>query len=455
MSRKLAILPLAAMLFSAACGELEPTSLDMRDAVRFDVSPSSLAGSTGFTSNIISSAAISIMSDIQFTRTVYRTDYVSAGVGGLRNAPTGTIELAGLSGAVTRATLYWHSVANTTDPLAGQTVSVNGTPVTGIHLGFSSDNCWGFANSQAWAADVTALVQATGNGNYVLTDFSGYPTVNPNGASLVVFYNDGDPTNDRDAVIFEGNDSNIDNPYDAPGWNVTLAGINYTSGNANLQLHVSDGQQFQDDALILNGLVLEPAGIIFGGFSVPGANDGPTNNGRLWDIRTWDVTSWLSPGENTLVLTTGVASDCLALVVAIVDLPAGAAPDQPPPPADDDEVTIDIKPGSDPNSIRLTGNGDARIAVAILGTATFDALQVDPATARLGTTSVAKRNNGTLFASAEDVNGDGRPDLVLHFERSQLISNGDLTAATTSLTLHAATFGGVSVHGSDAVRVVN
>jgi hypothetical protein len=42
-----------------------------------------------------------------------------------------------------------------------------------------------------------------------------------------------------------------------------------------------------------------------------------------------------------------------------------------------------------------------------------------------------------LFASAEDVNGHGLPDLVLHFERAALMSMGDLTQFTTSLTLQA------------------
>ncbi|MBI4654251.1 MAG: hypothetical protein HY752_04575 [Nitrospirae bacterium] len=37
------------------------------------------------------------------------------------------------------------------------------------------------------------------------------------------------------------------------------------------------------------------------------------------------MTSYLSPGLNTLVLTTSGNGDCLSLVVAAIDLPAGAA----------------------------------------------------------------------------------------------------------------------------------
>ena len=179
---------------------------------------------------------------------------------------------------------------------------------------------------------MTSLVP--GDGTYNITGHGTSSTVNSNGASLIVFFNDGDSSNNRDAVIFDGNDSNIPNSFDAPGWNVTLAGINYTAGTAAMQLHVSDGQTFSDDALVLNSTTLVPTGAIFQGDSVPGVNNGPSGNGRLWDIKSFDVTSFLSPGPNTLTLTTGVVSDCLSLVVAIVDLPAGAAPA-------DEQITLD------------------------------------------------------------------------------------------------------------------
>ena len=264
---------------------------------------------------------------------------VVAGVGGMRNVGSGNINLSGVSGTVTKAYLYWHGPTNSSDPNANASVTVtnpagNQFPVTGTNIGFSNDNCWGFINSQAYRADVTSAVAAVGggNGNYILSGFGASisnPGANTNGASLIVFFDDGNPSNNRDVVLFHGNDSNITNTFDANGWNVTLPGINYTSGAAEIQLHVADGQTLNDDALILNGNTLAPAGAIFQGDSVPSANNGPGNNGSLWDIKTYDVTSFLSPGSNTLTLTSGVADDCLALVVAAVVLPAGAAPAPP------------------------------------------------------------------------------------------------------------------------------
>ena len=121
------------------------------------------------------------------------------------------------------------------------------------------------------------------------------------------------------------------------------------------------------------------------------------------------------------------------------------------------DVTIDIKPGSDPNSINLGNKGG--IPVAILTTDDFDAADVDPATVTLGNddgndTSVATRANGSLTASLEDVDNDGDLDLILHFDTQALVENGDLDENTTELILNGKTFGGQEIQGSDSVNIV-
>ena len=70
------------------------------------------------------------------------------------------------------------------------------------------------------------------------------------------------------------------------------------------------------------------------------------------------------------------------------------------------EVEIDIKPGSDPNSVNLANNG--QIAIAILTTDDFDATQVDASTVMFAG-ALAVQN------SLEDVDNDGDLDMVLHF----------------------------------------
>jgi hypothetical protein len=152
------------------------------------------------------------------------------------------------------------------------------------------------------------------------------PTVfDPNGASIVVFYNDPNPDNNRDVSLFNGNDSNLANSFDANGWNATMNGIRYLNGTPLLQLHVSDGQTFLDPAMFMNGGSYVPAGPIFQGNTVPSANNGPDNNGSLWDIRNFSL--GLTPGLNNLFLSSGVGSpsdDALSIVVALVLVPANA-----------------------------------------------------------------------------------------------------------------------------------
>lgn len=263
-------------------------------------------------------------SEIAEYETQFATDFTVAGISGMRNLGTGSIELTGVSGSVTRALLYWHGPTNSEDPAANAAVTFASTPVTGSNIGFSGDNNWGFENSQAYRADVTSLV--TGNGTYALADFT-KDDAQVNGASLIVFYDDGDDSNNRDVVIFDGNDSNQENPFDGAGWNVSLAGIDYDSGSAGISLVVSDGQNFLDDAVIANGTELAPSGPVFQGDTLPSA--GTDLNGLLWDQRAFDITSLMTPGENTVTMTSGINSDLLSLIVAMVDLPAGSAPNQP------------------------------------------------------------------------------------------------------------------------------
>ncbi len=69
-------------------------------------------------------------------------------------------------------------------------------------------------------------------------------------------------------------------------------------------------------------------------------------------------------------------------------------------------VEIDVKPGSDPNSINLAANG--LIAVAILTTQDFNASLVDAST-------VVFAGASAVHSAMEDTDGDGDLDLVLHF----------------------------------------
>jgi len=118
------------------------------------------------------------------------------------------------------------------------------------------------------------------------------------------------------------------------------------------------------------------------------------------------------------------------------------------PPTEALTVAIDIKPCSDVNSINLGSNGV--VPVAILSTATFDATKVDPGSVTLAGAQVKVKGKGSYQASVQDVNGDGRKDLVV-----QVVTNAlELTAGDTRAFLEGKTFGGQRIIGVDTIRVV-
>lgn len=111
-------------------------------------------------------------------------------------------------------------------------------------------------------------------------------------------------------------------------------------------------------------------------------------------------------------------------------------------------VTIDIKPGSFPNSINLGSNGT--VPVAILSSSSFDAATLDPSTVVLAGAAVNLRGRGTPMASVEDIDGNGLGDLVVHVSTEALqLAETDIDAVLTGKT-----FSGVPVRGTDSVRIV-
>ncbi|HEX4951395.1 MAG TPA: choice-of-anchor C family protein [Blastocatellia bacterium] len=109
-------------------------------------------------------------------------------------------------------------------------------------------------------------------------------------------------------------------------------------------------------------------------------------------------------------------------------------------------VEIDIKPGSNPNSINLGNNGV--IPVAILTTPAFNAADVDPTTVWFGKTGVEAK---AVQYAQQDVDGDGDLDLILHFNTQQT----GITCGLTSAVLTGKTIGGQSIYGKDAIVTVS
>ena len=109
------------------------------------------------------------------------------------------------------------------------------------------------------------------------------------------------------------------------------------------------------------------------------------------------------------------------------------------------EVDIDIKPGSDHNSVNPKSNG--KIPVAILSTLDFDATTVDPRSVEFGPDGAVEAHGQ---GHVEDADGDGDDDLVLHFNTQDT----GIQCVDTEASPTGETFGGQAIEGSDAINTV-
>ncbi len=110
-------------------------------------------------------------------------------------------------------------------------------------------------------------------------------------------------------------------------------------------------------------------------------------------------------------------------------------------------VEIAIHPGSFPNANSINPKSKGVIPVAILSTNTFDATTVDPQSVKFGP---AKAEETHRRGHNEDINGDGKRDLVLHF-RTQ---DTGIVCGNTSVSLTGITFSGQAIKGSASIRTV-
>ena len=108
-------------------------------------------------------------------------------------------------------------------------------------------------------------------------------------------------------------------------------------------------------------------------------------------------------------------------------------------------VDIDIKPGSDPNSINLKSNGF--IPVAILTSEDFDAATIDPHSIKFGPNEIDEAHQ---TGHLEDINNDQDIDLVLHFKTQET----GILADDVEVCLEGMTFTGIPFLGCDTVRIV-
>jgi hypothetical protein len=171
--------------------------------------------------------------------------------------------------------------------------------------------------------------------------------------------------------------------------------------------------------------------------------------------------NFLQPGETSETLFVALAANDLKAGQTVVfihnfsalipiEITGTIVPITPPTPTVG--VQIDIKPGSDSNPINPSGRGN--LPVAILGSDTFDAMDVDATTLALGPDAAAPSHDltkpGVFEDHLRDVNDDGFTDLVTHYQTQQTgILREDLEACITGDLLDGTPF-----EGCDAIRVI-
>lgn len=109
-------------------------------------------------------------------------------------------------------------------------------------------------------------------------------------------------------------------------------------------------------------------------------------------------------------------------------------------------IAIDIKPGSDPNSINCSNEKNV-IPVAIMTTEDFDAATVDPATVGFGPARAAEAHGRSHM---KDVDADGDEDAVFHF----VFGETGIQCGHISAVLDGETYEGEYFIGFDAIRTV-
>ena len=229
----------------------------------------------------------------------------------------------------------------------------------------------------------------------------------------------------------------------------------------------------------LNGIVFDEAGSLIataswdpavveidvatGAFTV---HDFSTEMRSPEDIAIGSDGSWWVI-DSGLVTTFGDDPGLYRLAVPSIDLvelhrglPLGDTVDLLIVPPRGFEVTIDIKPGSDTNSVNIDGHGV--IPVAVLGNESFDVTQIDTATLDFAGLDVNANNKGKVQCSFEDVSGDfvnpegapdGYMDLMCGFvDDLNRWNPGEGTATLTGLLL--AEYGATAFSGSDSFRLV-
>ena len=116
------------------------------------------------------------------------------------------------------------------------------------------------------------------------------------------------------------------------------------------------------------------------------------------------------------------------------------------------KVSISIQPATSPINLVHCRDENELVAVAILSTNDFDAKAVDHTSVRFqGATEFHRDSQSKPVRHEQDVNGDGRVDLLLHFR----MGDTSLRCDWREGSLVGKTYGGALIKGSDSLNMTS
>ena len=194
-------------------------------------------------------------------------------------------------------------------------------------------------------------------------------------------------------------------------------------------------------------------------FTQPVAMNGSASGAYMSGSTSTDAIAAFSGGAAVTSLGTATPGSYTPVVQGSCTSPAGAVFTATGEIVLGQTVPIDIMPGTSPNQINAGSAGV--VPVAILSTATFNATKVIPGSVTLAGGNVnikSVKGTSTLQFSIQDVNKDGRQDMVLQINTSSMTLTSSMTFAVLEglyvKDLGDGTTQTVPIYGQDSVVVI-
>jgi hypothetical protein len=281
---------------------------------------------------LLASAMAAETTPVTFYDRLWDVDYATLQLGGVRNAfknyqadlrlTEHTFDLSAYP-SISRVILY---TSHRTDMAADLSFKVNGVDVSQelVSIGACNGKCWQGAPFQAYRLDMDFECDAPSE--LAITDIPANAIVD--GFSLVVIYNDGDDSNNRDLTILNGNDVNFATGAQIE-WSTDVFVSPDGADDVKVDLHIADVEWRSTEYM----------GSIFVNDVEVSSKDNPlampTQNildAEYWDVATFPVTGLTAGAINTVsgswskfvesASDAEVTQDCQSLIAVVVSAPS-------------------------------------------------------------------------------------------------------------------------------------